>query len=636
MKGLSRPLLTSNKRLWVFLVACGALLVILRLMPASGSAQQSQQPHEKKRINGKVLADKESAEQRTTMTENGPTGRWSASFIPDLVRDSSNSPVIVIATRTLMGNKELRNLQLTHVTLRNYSAKTVLGVQLKWFVTTTLARSKPVAAAQYTGLLEAYLAPGETKEVESSVIIFSKAVKSLINFGNLDGQFVIQVMTYQVEFEDGSSWNADWGGPKPGEQGQPWQGPPRDNSLRNHAATKALQSTCPNTICSYNTPLGTSFCDADPIPGLVCIRGDPCSPDRVYCDCQIFSCASGTPTPTPTPTPSPSPTPTPCPAVSFCASPTFPADDCTYPSPLGNGCPPTQYERIFDCCRVKSCPSPTPVRPTDCAIVLSPPVISSNCEWICLPVPPTLTACQAAGWYWNFSNNTCHQDPPTPVSCYDEGYFQCEQPNIDFYPTNDNCRPGFTFMATGCCCPMNSPVIIDVLGNGFSLTSATNGVTFDLNGDGTAEHLSWTAQGSDDAWLALDRNGNGKIDNGRELFGNYTSQPAPPAGEEKNGFLALAEFDKPTNGGNGDGLIKKTDTIFSALRLWQDSNHNGVSEPSELHRLKDLGLKTIHLDYKESKRIDEYGNRFRYRAKVKDTHDAQLGRWAWDVFLVAP
>lgn len=209
-------------------------------------------------------------------------------------------------------------------------------------------------------------------------------------------------------------------------------------------------------------------------------------------------------------------------------------------------------------------------------------------------------------------------------------YIYPDAPCSELQCGDQNCNGEMDCFDVDC---MASPVVIDVAGNGFNLTNNDRGVNFDLNSNGKAEKLPWTSANSDDAWLALDRNGNNKFDNGTELFGNFTPQPTPPAGMSKNGFIALAEYDKTSNGGNNDGEISNQDSIFSSLRLWQDKNHNGISENSEIYTLSALNVIKIELDYRESRRTDEHGNQFKYRAKVKDAQGAEVGRWAWDVFL---
>jgi hypothetical protein len=163
------------------------------------------------------------------------------------------------------------------------------------------------------------------------------------------------------------------------------------------------------------------------------------------------------------------------------------------------------------------------------------------------------------------------------------------------------------------CCPTccDSPIVVDVAGDGLHLTSAVDGVSFAL-APGHANQWSWTPSGSDDAFLVLDRNGDDQITDGAELFGNHTEQ-APNS--SPNGFLAMAWYDDPARGGNGDGVLDARDEVWPRLRLWTDRDHDGWSAPSEVTSVGSA-VQSFNLRYKASTETDANGNEYKYRSTL--------------------
>lgn len=147
------------------------------------------------------------------------------------------------------------------------------------------------------------------------------------------------------------------------------------------------------------------------------------------------------------------------------------------------------------------------------------------------------------------------------------------------------------------------PIVLDLNGNGIQLTSYRDGARFDIQGSGRAVNTAFVTGG--DAFLAIDRNGNGVIDSGRELFGDQNGAA--------NGFEELRKLDT-----NGDGRINALDRDFDKLLLWRD-NGNGITEPGELMTLRDMGIAEISLGYRNVNQVAAGGNRI-----------AQVASFVWD------
>lgn len=161
-----------------------------------------------------------------------------------------------------------------------------------------------------------------------------------------------------------------------------------------------------------------------------------------------------------------------------------------------------------------------------------------------------------------------------------------------------------------------SPLILDLAGKGIALTAPLAGPGFDINADGIVDQISWPV-GNDaltPAFLAIDLNRNGSIDNGSELFGNATVIESEGAKRAGNGFLALSQYDT-TN----DGVIDSRDAAFGDLLLWQDKNSDGISSADELTHLTEKAVDSINLQYQNVSEIDQFQNETRQRSTATMT-----------------
>jgi hypothetical protein len=158
---------------------------------------------------------------------------------------------------------------------------------------------------------------------------------------------------------------------------------------------------------------------------------------------------------------------------------------------------------------------------------------------------------------------------------------------------------------------LGSPLVLDLAGDGVELGPVSAGVTFDLTGSGPVR-TAWV-RGSDDALLAIDRDGSGTIDHGGELFGEGTLLSGRTAAD---GFEALAALDRPAQGGNDNGLVDPADLMFEQLVLWRDANSDGRTGPGELVPLAAAGI--VGLEVRGSSAgsvVDGHGNDLSMRAR---------------------
>jgi hypothetical protein len=147
--------------------------------------------------------------------------------------------------------------------------------------------------------------------------------------------------------------------------------------------------------------------------------------------------------------------------------------------------------------------------------------------------------------------------------------------------------------------PQTSFIVFDLAGDGIALSRTAAGVSFDLDADGAPEQIAWTTRDSDDAILAMDSNGNGTIDNGREVLGQQFRLSGPWSATFGVDAL-IHEFQGFRRGGPippDANRLDRRDPYFIQLLLWGDRNHDGRSSPSELHPLATVHVTAINTGF---------------------------------------
>lgn len=181
----------------------------------------------------------------------------------------------------------------------------------------------------------------------------------------------------------------------------------------------------------------------------------------------------------------------------------------------------------------------------------------------------------------------------------DDGVYRPEAGNPPFmgdpFDPSDNANAGKDHAES-----QASPLVLDLDGDGVETTGLKSNTYFDHDGNGFSENTGWA--GKDDGILIYDRNCNGEIDDGSELFGNNTI--LSNGKKAANGFEALKDLDS-----NKDGIFDANDAAFGNVKIWKDANGNGKLDAGELLTLLEAGVAGINLDYNNQNVTDANGNK---------------------------